>query len=259
MKAFLTILVISAAACGQSSLAPPQIGFIQDGRGGLRPVLGLAGNFLVGRPESLGVICAAYSGSYGLVKSDSMLTVTDQHGREINRADAPPGPALFAFTVAGAPALVYFEQSESLVRWDGRSFREVPFGAAKIAGESVIAIAAPGPEVARLVVNHSGELWELDVRTDTGAVVSRTALPGVSGPVLLFATDELVYGYSRGFVIRNRDGSEKQVAARLPKEFTLQQIGFGWVGVSDRVNRRLFALCLRPGRETYYELPGARP
>ncbi len=259
MKAFLTIIVMTSAVCGQSSLTPPEIGFVQDCRGALRPVRGLAGNFLVDRAGSPRVVSAAFSGSFGLVKSDSALAVIDKQGREITRVDAPRGPALLAFSADGRPALAYFEQSVSLVRWDGREFQSVHLDAAALKGESVVAIAASIPYVARFVVKREGELWELDVRTDTGALVSQMALPGIAAPVLLLPSGDLVHANSRGFVIRDRDGSEKQVVARLPQKFTLHQMGLAWVAVNDEVTGRLFALSLRPGRERCYELPGARP
>src|SRR5580693_3788001 len=84
MKAYLTFFsLLSTAAWAQHALPPPQVGFIQDALGQVHIVNGLAGNFQVGAAVSSGIISAGYSGSFGLLKSDSVLIVVDQQGHGV--------------------------------------------------------------------------------------------------------------------------------------------------------------------------------
>lgn len=257
MKAIFTFLSIASAICAQSTLAPPQIGFIQDVRGGMRPVLGVAGNFLIGGAVSSRIVSAAYSGSVGLMKTDTALIVTDKQGHAIASTVAPPGSALFAFSADSRTALAYLDRTQELMVWNGRAFKHAALDATSLPAKTVLSIAVDNATLAELLVERESELWELQVRIETGAVVSQMALPGVAAPALLLAGG-LVYGNERGVVLRKNDGSEKQIAARLPKSFTLQQMGDGWVQVRDLATSRPFAISVQSGREAYYALPEVR-
>jgi len=258
MKALFTFLSINLVICAQSTLAPPKVGFVQDGRSSVHAVVGLAGNFLTGPTVSTGAVAAAYSGSLGLIKTDAQLIVTDANGQAIANTNAPGGRALFGFAAGGHAALAYFEATGALVIWNGRAFQSVPLDAATLAGSMVVSIAFEDSNLAAFVVERQDALWKVDVRTDTGAVVSQTALPGVTAPALLVASGDLVYANTRGLVVRKADGVEKQVAAHLPKNFALEQMGDGWVEVRDLASGRLYALCVQSGHEAYYTLPEVR-
>lgn len=53
----------------QSGIAPPLAGYIRDKAGDLRPVHGITGNLLVGRPVASGVIEAYFSGRFGVART----------------------------------------------------------------------------------------------------------------------------------------------------------------------------------------------
>ena len=96
------------------------------------------------------------------------------------------------------------------------------------------------------------------MRIASGRVVSQTDLPGVTAPVLMLASGELVYRDTHGVVLRRPDGSEKHIAALLPRNLTFSQMAEGWVQVTDLATGRLFALSTQSGHERYYILPEAR-
>jgi hypothetical protein len=172
--------------------------------------------------------------------------------------NAPPGPALFAFAPDGRPALAFFAYARELCVWDGQTFR--PARLDRVAQESakVWSVAISGSDSAKLLVEREDGLWELQIRIDSGATMSQTALPALTGPVMLLANGGLVYGNSRGLVFRKSDGSEKEIAANLPRSFTFVQMGDGWIAVRDLAAGRLSALCIQDGRERYYALPVVR-
>jgi hypothetical protein len=255
MKAYCAFLaLVSTAAWAQRSLAPPQVGFIQDGHGQIHIVNGLAGNFLVGAAVSSGIISAAYSGSFGLLKSDSALIVVDQQGRGVASVVAPNGPALFGFAADGSPALAYFEQSKTLLVWDGHTFRP----ASPIVDQTPLAIASVSATRAATIVQREDGLWEYGVELATGATVSQMALPGVTLPVLMLAGG-VVYRDAKGIVVRSQDGSEKLIAAHLPESIAFSQMGKGWIQVSDLATGQLSAVNVQSGHQAYYLLPEVRP
>src|SRR5258708_38533019 len=101
MKAFLIALSIAPVALW-AQLATPQIGFIQDSGNALRPVYGIAGNFVLGNSAAAGLQAASFSGSFGMLKTASTLIVIDRQRQVVVSQHVPAGPALLAFSRAGA-------------------------------------------------------------------------------------------------------------------------------------------------------------
>jgi hypothetical protein len=250
MKGLTALGLFSMAMWAQHSLTPPEVGFLVGSSGHVYAVSGLAGNFVLGRAAGSGIISAAFSGVFRMLKTDSALSVVNQRGRVVARMDAPPGPALFAFSANGSPAIAYFPQSKALLVWDGREFRPGPE-----IDQDVLAIGSGG----EFLVQRNGELWELQVDLRSGAIVSQAALPGIAAPVLLVSDGALVYRDSNALVLRRADGSEKHIAAHLPANIAFGQMGDAWVQITDLATGRLSALGLQAGKEAYYLLPEVRP
>ncbi len=110
MKRWL-ILVGLSAAFAQTFVEPPSIGTIRDPAGDIRPVIGTPGSFIMGDAVIHGAVSAAFSASSGLVKTDSEVLLLDARLTVYDRYPAPPGPAVFAFTQAGAPAVATFSST----------------------------------------------------------------------------------------------------------------------------------------------------
>jgi hypothetical protein len=255
MKAILTTLSFIACVAYAQTLTPPQVGFMQDAANSFRPVYGIAGNFLPGDPVALGVVSAAYSGSYGLIKTSSAVLVTDRAGSIAASNSEPDGPALFAFTRSGDPALAYIPATNALLAWDGAAFNPVPFDPTALAASAALSIAAPHSGHAALIVQREDGLWDVRVQLATGEIEAQTAIPGISGPVLMLANGDLVYTDADRIVVRKRDGSERHISAQLPVSFALQQMGDGWIQLRDLGSSRQFAIRVTQNREQYYQLP----
>lgn len=228
---------------------------MQDAANSFRPVYGIAGNFLPGDPVAGGVVSAAYSGSFGLFKTSSAVVVTDRAGSIVASNAEPDGPALFAFTRTGEPALAYLPAANTLLAWDGAAFEPVPFDPTTLSASAVLSIAAPHSEHAAMIVQRDDGLWDVRVRLSTGAIDAQTALPGVTGLVLMLTNGELIYGDAGGIVLRNPDRTERHINAQLPASFTLQQMGDRWIQLRDLGSRQQFAIRITPNREQYYQLP----
>jgi hypothetical protein len=250
MKALLVTLSMTPVAMW-AQLAAPQVGFIQDSGNALRPVYGLAGNFVLGDSIAANVEAASFSGSFGMLKTTSALVVIDRQGEVIASQDAPAGPALFAFSRNAAPALAYLSAVNVLLQWSGGAFNQVP-----LAPANVLSIAAVDSGQAALILQRDDGLWDVRILLSSGETISQTALLGVAGPALMLATGELLYGDATGIVVRKPDGSEKHIDAQLPATFAFQQMGDDWIQVRDLATQQQYAVRLTDGKEQFYALPG---
>jgi hypothetical protein len=228
---------------------------MQDATNSLRPVYGIAGNFLLGDAVALGVISAAHSGSYGWVKTSSTVAVIDRTGSIVATGTAPDGPALFAFARTGEPALAYIMVANALLVWNAGALNAAPFDATALGADAVLSIGAPDSDHAAMIIQRDDGLWDVRVQLATGEIDAQTALLGVAAPVLMLSTGEVVYGDSNGIVLRKTDGSERHISAQLPASFAFQQMGAGWIQVQDPAGGRQFAIHIAQNREQSYQLP----
>jgi hypothetical protein len=256
MKALLAALsFLAVSAWAQPAIAPPQIGFMEDKAGSVRPVYGLAGNFLLGDPIATGVISAAFSGSFGWVKTDSTVVVMDAQGQAMATSDAPPGPALFAFTSDDKPALAFLVTSNTLLQWSGATLTPVPLDWGAIAADAVLSIAEPDPDHAAMLVQRKDGVWDVRVVLASGEADSQTALPTATPPSCMLANGDVVSSDDSGLVVYKADGSAIHIAAHLPDSFSLQQMGDRWLQLRDLTNAHEFAVTTSKDREGFYTLP----
>ena len=246
MKLVLIIPFITAAvASAQPGIVSPRIGFVQDAAHSIRPMFGLAGNFIAGEAVVTDVVSSAFSGSFGLLKTDSAVILVDDVGRTIANLDAPSGSALFGFSRDGAPALVYFPSRNLLLQWTGTAFDPVAFEIA----DPVLSISSRDPGFADLIVQRDDTLWEVRIQLADGQTVRQAALVGVRAPALLLASGDLIYRDSGGVVIRRPGQSEVQIPADLPGQFQFRQMSSEWIQIND------IAVRITPSRECIFSLP----
>lgn len=250
----------SATAWAQPALAPPMLGFVEDSASALRPVYGVTGNFIVGPSVAAKIVSEAFSGSFGLLKTDSSLAAFDSQGNLLASIDTAPGPALFAFSPNGATGLAYIASTNTLIEWRGSAFAPISLDYQAPAGDSVLAVEFPTPFEASLIVrrnarNAGDDIWQVDVPLGSTGSVSQIALNGVHAPVLALPSGELVYSDAGGIVLRTPNASEVHIAASLPASFSLHQMNLDWVQLSDLNSPARFAIHTTPGRESYYRLP----
>lgn len=255
MKSLIAIFTLAAAACAQTAITPPQAGFLQDSGGSFRPVLGIAGNFLMGAPAYGAVVTAAFSGSFGLVKTDTAIVATDNQGRAIATMDAPAGPALLAFQSDGAPGYAYLPGAHLLFEWTGTGFQMVPFNSALFPAGAARAIFAPDAAHVGVLVERVDGLKDVRILLATGDADSEAAIAGVRGPALFLSSGELVYTDMNGLVVRNPDGAEAHILGQISRHCRLAQMGAGWVEVADSSTGSQYAVRVTAGREGFYALP----
>jgi hypothetical protein len=248
------LFLASAGAWAQPAIAPPRLGFVEDSARALRPAYGLAGNFILGPSIASKIVSEAFSGSIGLLKTESSLAAFDSQGKLLASVDAPPGPALFAFSSSGVTALAYLVSSNALVEWRGSAFAPLAFHE-ELRADAVLGIAFPTPFQASLFVQQKDTIWELSFPLGAVGTASQTALTGVHAPLLALPSGDLVYSDVKGIVVRRADASEVHITAALPASFSLQQMNQDWVQLTDLNSNARFAIQITPGRERLYRLP----
>ncbi len=257
----LAILTLFAAnAFTQPALSPPRLGFVEDSARTLRPVYGIANNFVLGDAVAAKVVAEAFSGSLGLLKTDSSLTAFDSDAKPIGSIDVARGAALFAFSPDGAAALVYNQAANALIEWRGGAFTPVAANLPEARGNAVLALGFPNPSEALFIVERraphgSSGVWEVRVPLGAAGVPSQKALVGVRAPLLALPAGGLLYSSSDGVVVRREDSSEVHIVAHLPSRFLLRQMTADWVELLDLESSNRFAIHTAPGREALYQLP----
>jgi hypothetical protein len=248
MKTFCLLLIPALTAAAQSPMGYPRAGCFRDGAGLLRPVLGIAGNFLIGDAEASGVIAAACRGRLILVKTADALGLRDREsGREL-KWPAPAGGALFAFPADGSAPLAFFPATSEWLRTEeGASARTLP----AIEGEPV-AMWSEDDVRAGFVVRREGGLFAVRISLASGVVEAETAL-AESGPVLPLGGGMLLAAEGTGLVVREPFEEERRIALPAPAA-AIEQMGEGWVRIVLEGGGHM-ALRMASGGDELYQLP----
>jgi len=230
MRRILPVLC-AAGAWAQSGIEVPSIGAIVDPAGALRPVQGVAGNFLLGPAAASEALSVACSERRCLAKTDSEIISTT------GRTDAPAGPAIFG--VNGDDAIVFFPDSRTFARWHDDILESLDW---KVDGY-VVSVRAN-----EIAVRRQGSVWI--VRPD-GALVDWIA--ETDGPVLLLPAG-VIFATKDEIVLR-RGNSEARFALADAESITAMGPHYSAI----RAGGVTYALRTEPGRESLFLLPGTAP
>ncbi len=246
-------LLVSTLAWPQASLEPPLIGHVVDSARSLRAVQGLAGAFALGPAVQDGVLSAASSGRYALVKTAHQIVAFGPSGAVIARYPAPAGGALFAFGTDGAPAFAYLAEAGALTRFSGGALEPVPL--AGLDGK-VLAIAAPRAGELRAIVRHDGRLSVFVIVPDSAWTTPLEPAPESTGPLTLLPDGSLAWVRGTELTIRDAQRQERRIS--LPAEAAaIEQMGENWLCVRTPVGT--LAVRLAGYEVIVYELPEAAP
>ncbi len=256
MKALTVFLILFWPRTGlqaQSGLAPPQVGFAVDSQHALRPVLGFAGNLILGKPILANVASSAWSNTNGVIKTGSALLLLNRQGQILRHVDTANGPALLAFRSTGDAGLAFLPQSGVLFGWNAEGFKPLSLRLDALAG-TPISIDAANWDCPVFIVQRADGLWLVEISNRTGALESQTALPGVQAPALLQAGGSLLYSNGTALVLRNPAGNEQQFQLALTIA-EIRLLGNDWVHVLDQTGAHQFLVRLTPGHQTTSQLP----
>jgi len=245
--------LVALAGWAQWEAAAPRAGCMLDGDARLRPLWGIAGNFIAGEAFAEGVISAACRDGRAVVKLGRELLLVDERGVVSGRWQAPPGPALFAYDAAGRPALVYFPEERLLCRLLREGLQPL-----RSFDEEVAAIAWLDPNRALRAVRRHGaiELVEFVPEDPASDVVVQT-LPW-DGPVIALGHGNLLVADASRLWVRQADGSFRSYS--MPDVVTaLRPLGDGWIEAELAGGSVRFAVRIARGELAMFVLPEVAP
>ncbi|MFI5337974.1 MAG: hypothetical protein ACHQ5A_14385, partial [Opitutales bacterium] len=167
----------------------------------LRPVFGLAGNFVLGDGLLTGVVSAAFGDGYGLAKIEGSLVVLGPQGRVSCELPAPEGAALFALAARSPEALAYFPQASQMVRLRGCTVAPEYFDPPPVWGE-ILSIAMPQSGQVAMVVKRDTTYWLLRAVLSTGLILREVPLLAVAEPLYLSRDGTLVFARDGELIVR---------------------------------------------------------
>ncbi len=223
------LILIPTVLLAQSGVTTPSIGFILDRTGGIRPVSGLAGNFLVQRSVLNGVLSFSCSSSTCVAKTENALAASGAS------FPAPSGPALISLDAAGAA--VYFRQTGQFARLENGALKMLDVN---VPGE-VLAVGAG----LRIAVRRENGVW---IVGSSGSILD--SLPPDTQAVLL-GSDSIVYATANELALRRSGGIEQRFPASGIRD--VYAVSDEWVEGCARF--ATFALRTAAGREALYVLP----
>ena len=197
------ILFLAFAPLCALAIDVPRVGYSRDAQGMVRPIDGVAGNFLLGDPlADDAAVAFAWSGTFGIRKTDTALEWWDSAGMRVDGIDFPAGDVVIGFDRAGrSSALIYSTSSQklsevSLDQWRLR-LTEVPVSLsasteevlALVNGRSSIDVAVRRPEGIFIVTfdRASGSrLGEVALTRDASRLVLAVdgSIVGIDGTTL---------------------------------------------------------------------------
>jgi hypothetical protein len=171
----------------------------------VRPLDGVAGNFLIGDPLAEDAAVAfAWNGAFGIRKTDSVLEWWDSAGARVDSADAPAGDAVIG------SGLVYPKSNQTLylvtlVQW--RMVLSVVPASLSGTEEEVLALAG-GRSTIDVAVRRAEGIFVVTFDRSSGARVSELAVVRNASRVLLLADGSVVGIDGSTIWLRRADGSE---------------------------------------------------
>lgn len=223
MKATVVLFGLWTAAALAQSFTPPLAGVVRDSRNQVRRVHGIAGNFLVSSDAVSEARSAAFSGRFGLLKSEDSVITIDQDGKVLDAAPAPAGDALFAFDREGVPALAYFPETREV-----RDFKRGETRLMEVDGVVGLGVSA-------MLVFEQKRLW---LRRGGGTALVSDEEFEAPPPSLLLADGTVIHASGAELIVTAADGGSRR--ARLDEAcLRLEQMSDGWVQAAPRTALRL--------------------
>jgi hypothetical protein len=255
------LLWCAASATAESNLGAPIVGVARDSHRQLRPVYGVAGNFVLRDAIPKEALNWAFAGAGGLMKTDAELLMLDSGGKVTGRRLAPRGGAVLSTGAA------FFPGTSELWLIGAHPDRKIRIEPDALGGD-VVALGAPKGRSAPLAVCRGDRVWLITVDVASGAVTREILAPGAIGDqgcagALLWLDGNFLLATAGELTIQSGAGDER----RLPIEGgaygaqpELHRAGEQWVQVEVAGSATLLLLVTRD-REKLYRLPvaGVRP
>lgn len=177
----LSVLMAAATHPLSAQLAPPRVGVVRYATGAVHPVLGVQGNYVVGKRLFDSVDALSFSDAGGLLSRNGSLLLLDPNLTTIATLEADAAAPIVAIDNSLSSAIAWLPQRHTLVHWNGSALVSVLVPDASVAGQA-FSISKSDPATATILAKSAGGAVEEDsISLRTGALLSRSLLPAASG------------------------------------------------------------------------------
>ena len=255
MNRIALLLWCAASATAESNFAPPVVGVVRDTHRQLRPVYGVAGNFMLRGAIPKEALNWAFAGAGGLMKADTELLMLDSGGRVTSRHPAPQGDAVLS---AGA---AFFPGTSELWLIGAHPDRKIRIEPDALGGD-VVALGALNGRSVPVAVCRGRRVWLVTLDVTSSAVTRETLAPGVIGDqgcagALLWLDGNFLLATAHELTIQTAAGDERHlplaggVHGAQPE---LHRAGERWVQV-EAAGRSPLLLLITGDSQQLYQLP----
>jgi len=257
-SAFFLLIVLPVEA----QIARPQIGYVVDSSGSLRPVLGIAAAATLGTAALENTTSFACSAKLCLVKTDAALISFAQGASSVQNVPVAPGPAIIALDEREGGGWIYFQASRQLARWhDG--VLDPPLDVNLTADGEILSLRATADGFDYAVVRNRFEheamrvsIGHYSLRDGSTAVIDSLDSPDLHAvPAVMLLDSGVLISTPDQLVLKRPDGQQLTFPLLGAQAFFAAGKGYVEIGASTG----LWILRTDAGREQLSMLPGGQP
>ena len=271
-KAILLSMLCAVYSPAESNFNAPLVAVARDEVRQLRLVYGVTGNFILRGTIATNVSSWAFSGTGGLVQTQSALLVVNMYGGIARSIESQEGAMVLAPGTASLPALSFSPADSQLrqmrAQMDEQTDEKVALDPDALAG-NVVALRAVSRSRAELAVCRNGDLWRLTVKLSSGSVEHESMAGGTAGKAacgsanaaaVLLMGGRIIVARSGGLIIQDADGMSRTIdlarAGPSQSTFQIRQAGDGWIALDSEKSPPTLVRLTGTG-EGIYRLPSA--
>lgn len=246
------LFILAGSLCAQVSA--PQIGLVRYADGGVYPLLGVQGNYVLGTRRFDSVDALSFSGKSGLLARGGMLLLVNESLDVVATSETGESAPLVGVDVGLDSAIAWLPARKQLMHWNGTAFVSVPV-LQEQSGGTLFSISKQGQDRATLLSRAAdGGVEEVTVSLATGAVLSRTLLTGIAGDV--YRQGNLLLSVQGGQLLtfNPKTGTSKAVGLRAA-DVVFERVSATCVHVWANRARRDWMVHLIGDQASVYELP----
>lgn len=160
-----------------AQVSAPQVGVVRYATGDVYPVLGVAGNYLVGSPLCSSAEAVAFSDLGGLLLRQGTLFLVDSNLKQVAAFEIKTPDLVLGIEDDPLTAIAWSPATQALVFWNGQTFSSISAGGS--VPEGVFHVRRDKRTATLLSRSPSGAVEETQIDLESGAFLSRSSLAGL--------------------------------------------------------------------------------
>lgn len=242
-------------------LGTPLAGIVREPDHTLRPVYGVAGNLITGRPLPLqDVQAASFSDEAGIVLSSGAVKLVSLDGTEQTSYATAESQPVLGISQGRETAIAWLPSELKLIHWTSAGFAPLPLDASRLAGPIVqIQMTAPGGVDVWLRI-QTDSIQHVRVSVTNGAITPLETTAASNSPVFIAGSALISYS-SDGLDIQSSQVQSRVLPLNLSEKesssLTFESASTRWVQIASSFSGRQWMLYLGASSASLCALPAA--